>query len=64
MLCERWSNGVVAGSAPYPDLWAVWFVANPPGGTATVAQVSYTQQTNPMHGFPIPGWTYTYGFTK
>ena len=64
VVCDKWTNGVTPGSEPYPDLWSVWFKAGQSTGTAAVvARISYTQQTNPMHGFPIPGWTYVYDFS-
>ena len=62
MVYEKWTNGVTPGVTPgHPDLWAVWFAA---AGEDVVVRVCYTQQTNPMHGFPIPGWTYVYEFTN
>jgi hypothetical protein len=66
VMYEKWTNGVIPSSKPpYPDLWAVWFAAvTSPNGDRDVARISYTQQTNPMHGFPIPGWTYNYDFTN
>jgi hypothetical protein len=75
VACEKWTNGVQPShQIDPPDMWAVWFAVVPAsggardggggGGERTVAKVSYTQQTNPMHGFPIPGWTYEYLFTN
>ena len=41
--------------------YAIWFDAK---DLTRVVKIIYIQPYNPMHGFPIPGWQFTYKLTN